>query len=717
MKKFCTMLLAGLTLFSFRIKADEGMWLLTLLNELNIKKMQEMGCKLSAEDIYNINKASLKDAIVIFGGGCTGEIVSDQGLILTNHHCGYDAIQYHSSVEHDYLSAGFWAKNKAEELYTPDLSVTFLVRIEDVTSKMMDAVKSITSDEEKQKTLDELKEKLQSEAIAGTHYTASVEEYFGGNNYYLLVYEVYNDVRLVGTPPNSIGKFGYDTDNWMWPRHTGDFSVFRVYSGADGKPASYSKDNIPLKPRHFLPVSTKGVTKDDFTMVMGYPGGTERYITSFEVKEMMDITNPNRIKIRGVRQEILNKDMQADPKVRIQYSSKYSQSSNYWKYSIGQNKGLERLEVVDRKQKQESDFQNWSNSNDDRKVKYGNVLANIEKVIVARKPYTHAFQYLSESFFQSTEIFLSGIKYYRLYNTLAFTPDSTAQISDLIEKLRKAEIDFYKDFNISTDKKVSAAIFKLYDENVPVEFHPDFLKDAKAKYKGNFEKYTENLYKKSFLVDKAKADEFLKKPTAAAMMKDPGFKATMDIIAKYFELNTANEQFDEVMKKAMRLYIAGTLEMNPDKSYYPDANFTMRLTYGKVGDYKARDAVHYDYYTTLDGIIEKEDSTNFEFEVPPKLKELYKAEDFGSYGQDGKMRVCFTTNNDITGGNSGSPVLNGNGELVGLAFDGNWEAMSGDVVYEPDLQKCICVDIRYVMFVIDKFAGSRWLIDEMKLVN
>jgi hypothetical protein len=717
MKKLFALALTGLIVFSIRVKADEGMWLLPLLEQLNMNKMHQLGCKLSADDIYNINKACLKDAIVNFGGICTGEVVSNQGLILTNHHCGFEAVQHHSTLEHDYLSDGFWAKSNAEELYTPDLNVTFLIRIEDVTSKVLAAVKEGAKEEDREKAIEEVKEKIQNEATAGTEYTAAVEDFFGANNFYLLIYEVYNDVRLVGTPPNSIGKFGYDTDNWMWPRHTGDFSVFRVYAGPDGKPAPYSKDNVPLKPRHFIPVSMKGIEKGDFTMVMGYPGNTERYITSFEVKDMMDETNPNRIKIRGIRQDILQKDMLADAKVRIMYSAKFSESSNYWKYSIGQNKGLKKLDVISRKQKQEQDFLEWVNADTHRKEMYGNTLNDIQDDIQQRKPYEHAYQYLTESFLQSTEIFLSGIRFFRLYNTILYTPDSTAQINSNIEQIRTSNIGFFKDFNLSTDKKVLAAICKLYDENVSPEYYPQFLKDAKDKYKGDYSKYAEYLYKKSFLADPLKVEAFLKKPSPKSLMKDPGFKATMDIIGKYLELNAITEKIDQKLKKAMRAYIAGTMEMNNGKAMYPDANFTMRLTYGTVGDYKARDAVHYDYYTTLSGVMEKEDTSNYEFAVPQKLKELYKKSDFGQYAQDGNVRVCFTTNNDITGGNSGSPVLNGNGELIGLAFDGNWEAMSGDVVYEPDIQKCICVDIRYVLFIIDKYAGDRRLIDEMQLVN
>ncbi|HEX3008334.1 MAG TPA: S46 family peptidase, partial [Bacteroidales bacterium] len=365
----------------------------------------------------------------------------------------------------------------------------------------------------------------------------------------------------------------------------------------------------------------------------------------------------------------------------------------------------------------EKEFQEWADADQSRKAEYGNVLPAIQEAIAARKPYTHAFQYLTESFFQSSEIFLEGLSYFRLYNTLVYSPDSAALIKEQVAKIKESLPSFFKDFNMPTDKKVSAAIFKLYDENVPSDFHPEFLKQIKSKYKGDYGKFVENLYKKSFLVDSVKADEFLKKPSATTMMKDPGFKATMDVIGLYFAINSATEKLDNTVKKAMRKYILGTIAKSSDKTYYPDANFTMRLTYGKVGDYKARDAVYYDYYTTLTGVMEKEDSTNFEFNVPAKLKQLYKAKDFGTYGQDGKMRVCFTTNNDITGGNSGSPVINANGELIGLAFDGNWEAMSGDIAYEPDLQKCICVDIRYVLFVMDKFAGAGHLINEMKLVN
>jgi hypothetical protein len=411
------------------------------------------------------------------------------------------------------------------------------------------------------------------------------------------------------------------------------------------------------------------------------------------------------------------KDMMADPKVRIQYSAKYDQSSNYWKYSIGQNQGLKRLDVVNRKQQQEKEFQEWADADPTRKAEYGNVISSIKDAIEARKPFKHSFQYLTETFFQSSEIFLQGINYFYLYNTMVYTPDSLSLIKEQIEKIRSSKDNFFKDFNLETDKKVTVAMLKLYNDNVISDFHPEFLKEIMGKYKGDYRKYVDALYKKSFLVDKAKTEAFLNKPSSAALTKDPGFKATMDIIGIYFGLNSASEQYDNTVKKEMRKYIAGTIAMNSSKTFYPDANFTMRLTYGTVGDYKPRDAVFYDYYTTLEGVMQKEDTSNYEFIVPARLKELYKSQDFGNYGKDGKLRVCFTTNNDITGGNSGSPVLNGNGELIGLAFDGNWEAMSGDIVYEPDLQKCICVDIRYVLFVIDKFAGASHLVNELKIAN
>jgi hypothetical protein len=715
-KSLC--LLLGLSLFFLaRIKADEGMWLLPLLQKLNIDTMQNLGLKLSAEDIYSINHSSLKDAIVIFGGGCTGEIVSSEGLLLTNHHCGYDAIQNHSTVEHNYLEDGFWAMNRQEELPNPRLSVTFLVRVEDVSDVVLKALSDNLSEEERGKAISEVSDSLSNAAVAGTHHEASVESMFGGNNFYLFVYEVYNDVRLVGAPPSSIGKFGHDTDNWMWPRHTGDFSVFRVYSGPDGKPADYSTENIPLKPRHALPVSLKGIKPDDYAMVMGYPGSTTRFMTSFEVQELLTITNPNRIKIRGLRQEILLRDMMADEKVNIQYASKYSGSTNYWKYSIGQNQGLKRLRILEKKQMQEKEFADWVNAAEERQKKYGQALDLIKNAVEQRAPFNHALQYTYECFFNSCEIIALANRANGLYGAMVKEPENKNLIDSLARMLKNRWEDFSKEYNAATDMKVIPALLKLYRDNVPETYHPDLFDLIRTRYKDDYDKYTRDLFARSIFTDKQRFESFIRNPTAKVLEKDPVFMASQSALKVYRMMYMRDAAFDLDFERGHRLYVAGLMEMNPDKLYYPDANFTMRLTYGTVQDYYPRDAVHYDYFTTLDGVMEKEDPDNWEFVVSPRLKDLYQRQDYGDYGVSGKLPVCFLTNNDITGGNSGSPVLDGEGNLIGLAFDGNWEAMSSNIVFEPALQRCICVDIRYVLFVIDKYAGASHLVREMKIIR
>lgn len=718
MKRVFSIIFTISILFPYTLRADEGMWLLPLIKQLNINKMNETGLNLTAEDIYDINNSSLKDAVVIFGGGCTGEIVSDQGLLLTNHHCGYGQIQYHSTVENNYLEDGFWATTKDDELPNPELTATFLVRMEDVSERINAKLTDEMTENEREQTISEISSQIEEEATDGTHYDASVRPFFGGNQFYLLVYEIYKDVRLVGTPPSSIGKYGADTDNWMWPRHTGDFSVFRVYSNPDGKPAEYSEDNIPLKPRHFLPISLKGYEKDDFAMVIGYPGGTDRYMTSFEIKELLEITHPNRIKIRGLRQDILLKDMQANEKVKIQYASKYSRSSNYWKFSIGQSQGLRKLDIFGKKQKLENRFLQWVVREGNREKKYGEALSLIQDAVDARASYEHANQYIEEALYRASEIYRYAISYIGVNNMLSMENVDETEKNKKISELREEVEEHFKNYHAPTDKKVTLAMLKLFHENVPKEFHPEVLNTIEDKYKGDFNKYVDRLFDKSIFTNEESVNEFLDNPKANALQKDMAFEAALSIIQKlreiYFLLSQYNNNFD----KGHRLYIAGLMQMNKDSSYYPDANFTMRLTYGTVGDYYPRDAVYYDYHTTLKGVMEKEDPNNWEFVVPEKLKELYENKDFGRYkNPDGTMPVNFTTNNDITGGNSGSPVINGDGELIGIAFDGNWEAMSGDIVFETEVQKCINVDIRYVLFIMDKFAGAKHLIDEMTIVE
>ncbi len=712
MKRLLALFIALIVSINMSLRADEGMWLLPLLEQLNMGKMTELGLELSAEEIYSLNQPSIKDAIVIFGGGCTAEIVSSQGLLLTNHHCGYGVIQSHSTVEHDYLKDGFWAMSKDEELANPGLSVTFLVRIEDVTSRVLKDVTNDMSESERAEAINNARREIVNEATDGNHYRANVNSFFGGNNFYLLVYEIYSDVRLVGAPPSSIGKFGHDTDNWEWPRHTGDFSVFRVYMGPDGKPAEYSEDNIPLKPRYYLPVSAKGVDENDFAMILGYPGGTQRYMTSYGVDEVLSITHPNRIKIRGIRQEILMADMMADPKVNIQYASKYSGSSNYWKFSIGQKQGLERLNVKGKKEKLEKRFTEWVNKNRKREQLYGDALELIKTSIEGRAEYNNAQQYLAECLLRGTELPSMARNAQELLSAL--TGDDEEEINEALRRLKQRAEGFYKDYNPPTDRKATKAMIKVFKEDVDPVFWPDFVTQIDKEYGGDVDKYVDYMFDNSIFTTEDKLMNFLTDPDAEKLENDPALKSAMDLLMVYRDIMQKSAEFDINLEKGRRMYIAGLREMDPDVVRYPDANFTMRLTYGSVLPYQPKDAVIYKHYTSMQGVMEKYVPGDYEFDLPDRLIELYEQKKFGKYADsDGHMPICFLTNNDITGGNSGSPVINGKGELIGLAFDGNWEAMSGDVAFEPDLQRCINVDIRYVLWIMDIYAGAGHLVEEM----
>jgi hypothetical protein len=716
MKKVLSILIIIIISAGFKLKADEGMWLLPLIDKLNVGKMTELGLKLSAEDIYSINKACLKDAIVIFGGGCTGEIVSSQGLILTNHHCGYGSIQQHSTVEHDYLKDGFWAMTKEEELPNPGLSVTFLIRIEDVTSQVLANVKQGMSESERSQAISTARAAIESKAREGNNYRTQVQAYYGGNDFYLLVYERYNDVRLVGAPPSSIGKFGFDTDNWEWPRHTGDFSVFRVYSGPDGKPAAYSKDNIPLKPKYWLSVSLKDLNKGDYAMILGYPGRTQRYYTSYEVNEILNITNPNRIKIRGIKQDIWMADMMADQKINIQYASKYSGSSNYWKYSIGQNNQLKNLNVIAKKQAIENQFNTWVNANNDRKAKYGEALNLIKKSIDGRAEFQNALQYLSECN-QGCEI----LGFSQLGNGLltALKSGDAGKIADMTKRIKESAGELYKDYSSPTDLKSTKAMMKLYRADVNVKFHPDFYTTiVDKKFKGDIDKFVDNMFAKSIFATEAKLNAFLDKPNLKVLENDPVLLVTNSINKVGQTVSAERSKFDADLVTGQRLWVAALREMTPEKTLYPDANSTMRLSYGTIQDYDPKDAVTYKYYTTLQGVVDKYKPGDYEFDVPQRLIDLNARKEFGRYASPkGYMPVCFLTTNDITGGNSGSPVMNANGHLIGLAFDGNWEAMSGDVYYEPELQRTIVVDIRYVLWLMDVYSGAKHLVDEMTIAE
>jgi hypothetical protein len=714
--RFLGAFMAIALLFSNFAKADEGMWLPLLLKRLNEADMKKKGCKLTADEIYNINKGSLKDAIVMLSGGsCTAEVISADGLLLTNHHCGYDAVQENSSVENDYLANGFWAKNKSEELKADGLTASFLIRIEDVTQRVLSQLNNDMTEAQRSMAVRMVSSQIEKEAVGETHYNASVKSFFNGNEYYLFVYETFTDVRIVGVPPESIGKFGGDTDNWMWPRHTGDFTLLRVYTGPDGKPATYNTANIPLKAKYHLPISLDGVKEGDFTMVMGYPGTTDRYLTSFGVEQALNITNQEIVKIRDKKLKIMKEDMDASNEIRIKYASKYAQTANYWKYFIGQTAQLKNNNVVSKKKDLENRFIQWVGNDQQRLAKYGNALRDIEagykdlgKVVLNRT-------YLSEAILQGPAILMFSYQMDALKPALGAEADE-AEKKEIIESLKDNAKNHFRDFNLSTDKKLMEAMLKMYAESIPKEQLPPLIDSLKYKTNGDYATFVNDLYNRSAFATSDRFNALMANPTLAAIESDPAYKTVSGILKFYTE--KFRPQISEIqsrIEKGNRAFVAGLREMMPEKKFYPNANSTMRLTYGSIEDYKPRDAVEYEEVTTLKGVMEKEDPSNPEFVVPAKLKELYNKKDYGIYGANGELITCFISTNDITGGNSGSPVINAKGELIGCAFDGNWEAMSGDIFFEPNVQRTISVDIRYVLFVIDKFADAGHIVDEMTL--
>ncbi|MBK9146676.1 MAG: S46 family peptidase [Flavobacteriales bacterium] len=716
MKKFLSLLVAALV--AIATHAHEGMWLLTKLKQINEAEMQKLGFKLTAEDIYDINRSGVKDAVVRLGRGfCSGEMVSAEGLFLTNHHCGYDAVQGLSSVEHDYLTDGFWAMSRKDEL-PAGFSVSFLQRIDDVTAEVQAELNDGMTEEQRGEAIQAVAGKLKAAVGKENGISADFKVMFEGNEFYLFVYKTYRDVRLVGTPPSAIGKFGGDTDNWMWPRHTGDFSMFRVYTGPDGEPAEFNEANIPFKPKWHFPVSIAGVKEGDFAMVMGYPGSTDRFLSSHGVKLALDIEQPSRVKIRGQKLERMKQDMDASDAVRIQYASKYAQVSNYWKYFIGQQRGLKRLRVYDKKKAQEESLMAWVSADPKRKAKYGEIIALLERGYSDRAKFEKASTYMQEAAF-GCELITLGFRLQGLKAQLETDPKDAAKVAAAVAQVQAMTADHWKDYNAPTDEKITAAMFNLIRNDVEQDLQPSVMASINKKFKGNSESWAKSVFATSFLADQARLEAFLAKPSLKAMQKDLGWQASESCLNHWRNIiGPAMASTETDIEKGYRLMVAAMREMEPNKSWYPNANSTMRLTYGQVGSYVPMDGAFYKHTTTARGILEKEDPTNDEFIVPARQKELLLKKDYGRYAdENGELVTCFISNNDITGGNSGSPVINGNAELIGIAFDGNWEAMSGDIAFEPELQRTISVDIRYVLWCIDKLAGAGHLVNEMTLVE
>ncbi|MBO4488978.1 MAG: S46 family peptidase [Bacteroidales bacterium] len=714
MAKKINLLCIALMMLVLGARADEGMWLPYSINGQNLAEMQRLGCKLTSDQIFSFNQPSLKDAIVQFGGGCTGELISPEGLLLTNHHCGLSYVQSHASVEHDYLQDGFWAYSKDQELPNEGLTVSFLNYIEDVTALVLEGVTDNMSEADRAKLIERNGKKLAEERKGKRDVEVEIVPFYHGNQYILFVYDVYKDVRLVACPPWGIGKYGADTDNWTWPRHKGDFCIFRVYTAPDGSPAKYSKDNVPMKSKHFLPISLKGVQPGDYAMILGYPGSTDRYSYSGAVKNIIDLEGPAIVDCRTTKLNQYRKHMDADPAVFIQYASKQASVSNYWKYYIGQVKQLQHNKVVEKRLAQEQEFKSWMNADKERKAKYDGIFDEFEEYWNHQNKYTKALIYHREAGLTGSEAVYFALRFRQLNNMIENKSSSPEMVKSRANGMRKAVQDFFKDYNQPLDRDVTIALLNLFYQEVNADQLPSIIKKVGDKSHGDFTAYVNNAFAKSIFVDQDRMNAWLDNPKS--LSKDPIFALMYNILTSYWDLG---DQAESVSKtRADRLYMQGLMEMQKERNFYPDANFTMRLTYGSVQDCKPANAVTYDYITTLDGVMEKYVPGNWEFDVPKDLIKLWESHDYGRYAdKNGDLVVNFITTNDITGGNSGSPVLDGEGNLIGLAFDGNWEAMSGDISFEQKVQRTICMDVRYLLFIIDKMANAQNLMKELKIVD
>ena len=718
MKRF--FMAVATAIFSLSASADEGMWVLPLLQQQNLPEMRALGLKLQDYEIYSPENASLKDAVVIFGGGCTGEVVSPDGLVLTNHHCGYGAIQSHSTLEHDYLTEGFWATSRSEELPNPGLLVTFIDRIEDVTDYVKEALKK-DNDPEGMNYLSPKYLNGLAKARVGEKFLADnpgteveIKPFYGGNQYYMFTKKIYRDVRLVGAPPSSIGKFGSDTDNWMWPRHTGDFSVFRVYADANGNPAEYSERNVPLRPKRWFKISVRGVNEGDYAMMMGFPGRTNHYYTSWEVAERRDIDNTVRINIRELRQKVMLEEMLKDPQVRIQYASKYAGSENAYKNAIGSNWAINKRDFEQVKRAEQEALLAWAD--EQGKSEYREALNQIRDIVADRHDLRFRQWMLNEALRIGIEFVSVPTEINPLVEALkGKTADRQKELDQMTAAFRWF---FDKDYVPEVDKKIAKVMLTEYRRLIPHTSQPAYFAIIDKKYKGDIERFLDDIFAKSIFASRENYNKFLKRPTAKALLNDPMILFAQSVENERENLSNSLKSYDAAYNRAHRTYVKGLLEMEKDKKHWPDANFTLRLTYGQVKGYHPRDCVYYTHQTTLDGVMEKEDSTNWEFVVPQKLKDLYRAKDFGRYAtKDGRMPVAFCATTHTTGGNSGSPVMNANGELIGINFDRNWEGVGGDIEYLPDYQRSIIVDIRYVLFLIEKYGEAEGLLQEMEIIE
>jgi hypothetical protein len=709
-----------LTVFSgFSTVPDEGIWIPLLIEKYNIKLMKEKGFKLSAEDIYSVNHACMKDAVLNFNGGCTAELISGEGLLITNHHCGYSQIQEHSSLEHDYLTNGFWAMSRQEELPNQDVTVSILKWMEDVTGKVLEGVTESMDPGEREKLISSRITEIQQKAVEGTGYRATVRPFYMGNQYFLFVNETFRDVRLVGAPPSAIGKFGGDTDNWIWPRHTGDFSLFRVYADRNNQPADYSADNVPYKPAYFFPVSLKGVKEGDFTMVFGYPGSTSEYVPSYHIDMIKNYIDPKMITIRTKKIDIIDAAMDSDPLIRIQYSAKKAGISNSWKKWIGEIQGLERMNTIGKKQEYEAKLTKWIEADNERKAKYGNILPAYQEVYSGLKEYM-----LVNSF---TNEVMSGIEAMSLARSLS-------RLSDLYEKNPEDEAvikikedliqyskDFFKDYNRETDMKLFVALMQIYGETLEGKWLAPGYLELKRLCKNNFAKIAGKIYRRTVFADEAQFRAFVTNfgpSSVSRLKKDPLYAIPVDA-GNFLSKNVLPEliRLNSDMQKLNRSYMRAQMEYDPERVFYPDANSTLRLAYGTVKGYFPKDAVYFEPVSTLEGIIEKDNPGIYDYNVPERLKELYLKRDYGRYGHNGEMPVCFIANNHTTGGNSGSPVINAEGYLIGINFDRAWEGVASDMAFNPDQSRNISLDIRYALFIIDKFAGAGYLLNEMKIIE